>query len=138
MTTGVVFSDTETELFGGVAIETEFGKMPGSLYMAYHEGEDQLTVSAYTGGDLTGNWDWNAGLAGFINHGDVTTYELVEYQFGSRFEEFGEIGAENEFLLDLNFMYPLSKKTQFDVYIGAGLTDDSPDYFWGMGYAAKW
>jgi len=137
-TTGVGFSESDANFYVAYIAETEAMGLPWSVYGEYSEGDDALLASLYTGGGLTGNWTWSAGVAGTYAHGESNLINIQDVQGFTRVDEIPVIvDDENQYYLDLNFVYLLDHNSAIDLYVGTGLDDNSPDYFFGFGYAHR-
>ena len=67
-------------------------------------------------------------------------YDIAE-RVGGFIEIFGSQGLsakEDPIQLDGGFTYLLDDDTQFDLFVGAGLNDDAPDWFAGIGFSKRW
>ncbi len=65
----------------------------------------------------------------------------VAERVGGYIEVFGSQGLSADgdpIHLDGGFTYLLDDDTQFDFFVGAGLNDDAPDWFVGLGFAKRW
>ena len=137
-TTGVGFNEDDANFYAAFIAETAAFGLPWSVYGEYSEGDDVFLASAYTGGGLTGNWSWSAGVAGALAHGKSN---LINVESVAGFPKVDEIPVivddENAYYLDFNFVYLLDHDSAIDLYIGTGLDDNSPDYFFGFGYAHR-
>lgn len=83
--------------------------------------------------------------------GDKTTLSSLDYSIafgfdiaesvGGYIEIFGSQGLsadEDPLQVDGGFTYLLDEDTQFDIFVGAGLNDDAPDFFAGIGFSKRW
>lgn len=65
----------------------------------------------------------------------------IAKQVGGYIEVFGSQGLsakEDPIQLDGGFTYLVNDDTQFDFFIGAGLNDNAPDWFAGIGFSKRW
>ncbi|MDJ0834969.1 MAG: hypothetical protein QNK37_00550 [Acidobacteriota bacterium] len=147
-TTGITFSDRESQAQVAYALEKAMGERNLSFYSSYNEGDDELTLSLYIDGDLIEGWSYALGVASFLAHGEVNPVEELEVLIinpdgSTTLDTFWQenenvlIDAENQYFVDLNFSYTLTRDSQFDFYLGTGLDNKSPDFFFGLGYAHR-
>jgi len=92
--------------------------------------DDSLTATLYYNrSDLIGNIDFAVGYAAVLNNEDLPTDGNGDIIPGSR--------TEDEHLIDFNAVFPIDNDSQFDIYAGAGLTEESANYVFGFGYVRR-
>jgi hypothetical protein len=128
---GIDFGASRTRLFGGLAGEWNLSeKSSVSSSVLFTSLDEQLTATAYYNrADLIGNVGFSIGYAAILNNDDLATNSDGDVIPGSR--------SEDEHLIDLNAVFPLGPDSQFDIYAGTGLQDESANYFFGFGYARR-
>ena len=102
-----------------------------STSLGYNIGASLETMEDGFGGETT--------LAS-LDYSMAFGFDVAE-RVGGYIEIFGSQGLSADgdpIHLDGGFTYLLDDDTQFDFFVGAGLNDDAPDWFVGIGFAKRW
>lgn len=128
---GIDFGASRTRLFGGLSGDWALSEKSSiSSSFLFQSLDDSLTATLYYNrADLIGNIGFALGYAAVLNNEDLPTDSNGDIIPGSR--------TEDEHLIDFNAVFPIDHDSQFDIYAGGGLTDDSADYFFGFGYVRR-
>ena len=128
---GIDFGATRTRLFGGLSGDWSLSdKSSISSSFLFSSLNDKLTATAYYNrSDLIGDIDFAIGYAAILNNEELPTDGSGNIIPGSR--------TDDEHLIDLNAVFPLGPNSQFDIYAGTGIQDESANYFFGFGYARR-
>lgn len=137
--TGVTFGDSDLGI--SYAAAANYKGMDG--YLSWDTNNEEILASVYSGGELTEKMSYSLGVAAIFGLGDTDVIRIEDIIFngqvlGTSIVEGPEtIDVEDQLLFDMNLLYSVSDRAQLDFYLGAGLNDDSPDYFLGMGYGYR-
>jgi hypothetical protein len=128
---GIDFGATRTRLFGGLTGDWALSdKSSFSGSVLFNSLDESLTATAYYNrADMIGDIDFAIGYAAILNNDDLAVDRNGEVILGTR--------GEDEHLVDINAVFPLGPNSQFDIYAGGGLQDESANYFFGFGYARR-
>jgi len=128
---GIDFGASRTRLFGGLSGDWALSEKSSiSSSFLFQSIDDSLTATLYYNrSDLIGNIDFAVGYAAVLNNEDLPTDGNGDIIPGSR--------TEDEHLIDFNAVFPIDNDSQFDIYAGAGLTEESANYVFGFGYVRR-